>query len=362
MDSRELNRVDRRDFIRIGTVAAAAIAAPAIATASKTNSGIVLGEGDYRYAVQHDWANLPKNFAWQTTHNCTIDRDGFVYVIHEGFEDRREHPTIFVFDHDGRYVRSFGNQFAGGAHGMDLRDEEGEQFLYVTCYRPKMFAKLSLTGEEVWRRYAPMESGKYALGEDADNHVYGRRNNFMPTNICFLPGGDFLVADGYGSFWIHRYDMDANWKSCWGGPGEGDATFNNPHGLWFDDRPGREPAVVVTDRARHVIKYFSPEGEYRSTLAGFRMPCHFDLHGDVMLVPELDSRLTLLDKDNRVITHLADDPAWQTKVAENHLRLKPDSWERGRFIHPHDACFDGDGNIYVTDWVVTGRVTKLLRI
>ncbi len=102
--------------------------------------------------------------------------------------NRRDHPTIFVFDGDGKYVRSFGNQFAGGAHGMDLRDEDGEEFLYVTSYRPKMFAKLSLKGEEVWRRHAPMESGKYAAGEDVDNHVYGKRDNFMPTNICFLPG------------------------------------------------------------------------------------------------------------------------------------------------------------------------------
>ena len=29
---------------------------------------------------------------------------------------------------------------------MDLRDENGEEFLYVTSYRPKMFAKLTLTG------------------------------------------------------------------------------------------------------------------------------------------------------------------------------------------------------------------------
>jgi hypothetical protein len=41
--------------------------------------------------------------------------------------------------------------------------------------------------------------GKYAAAK-ADNYIYGQRDNFMPTNICFLPDGDFLVADGYGSF------------------------------------------------------------------------------------------------------------------------------------------------------------------
>jgi hypothetical protein len=356
-------QLDRRQFVKTTAIAAAAtLAAPAIVTASKAGEEIILGEGDYRYGVDHDWAQLPAEFEWQTTHNVTIDKSGLIYVIHEGRDNRRGHPTIFVFDGTGQYVRSFGNQFAGGAHGMDLRAENGEEFLYVTSYRPKMFAKLTLEGEELWRRFAPMESGKYAAGEDVDNHVYGQRDNFMPTNFAFLPDGDFLVADGYGAFWIHRYDRNGNWKSCFGGPGEGDASFINPHGLWYDDRPGREPAVVVTDRVRHKLKYFTPEGEYLSTVEGFLLPCHFDLRGDVMLVPDLNSRVTLLDKDNQPLAHLADDAAWRKRVDEEKLRTKPDSWQAGKFIHPHDACFDHDGNIIVTDWVEPGRVTKLTRI
>jgi len=355
--------LSRRQFVKTAAAtAAAALAAPAIATASKSDSQIILGEGDHRYAVKHDWAQLPKEFEWQTTHNCTVDRDGLVYIIHEGRENRRDHPAIFVFDGDGKYVRSFGNQFAGGAHGMDLRDEGGEEFLYVTSYNPKMFAKLSLKGEEVWRRHAPMESGKYAPGEDVDNHVYGQRDNFMPTNFAFLPDGDFLLADGYGSFWIHRYDRDANWQSCFGGPGDGDTTFINPHGLWYDNRPGREPAVVITDRVRHKLKYFTPEGQYLSTVEGFLLPCHFDLRGDLMLVPDLSSRITLLDKDNKPVAHLANYPDWQREVDEKKLRTKPDTWVAGKFVHPHDACFDHDGNIIVTEWVEPGRVTKLTRL
>jgi hypothetical protein len=355
--------LSRRKFVKTAAATTAAVlTAPAIATESKTDSQIILGEGDHRYLVHHGWAQLPKQFEWQTTHNCTVDRDGLVYIVHEGHEERRDHPTIFVFDSDGKYVRSFGNQLAGGAHGMDLRDEGGEEFLYVTSYRPKMFCKLSLKGEEVWRRHAPMESGKYAAGEDVDNHVYWERGTFMPTNFAFLPDGDFLVADGYGSFWIHRYDKDANWKSCFGGPGDGDATFDNPHGLWYDNRPGREPAVVITDRARHILKYFTPEGKYLSSVEGFLLPCHFDLRGDVMLVPDLSSRVTLLEKNNRPLAHLANYPDWQREVDEKKLRTQPDRWEAGKFVHPHDACFDHDGNIIVTEWVEPGRVTKLTRL
>jgi hypothetical protein len=336
--------------------------APAIATASKTNSNVVLGERDHQYSVQHDWAQLPREFEWQTTHNCTIDRDGLVYVIHEGHENRRDHPTIFVFDETGKYVRSFGNQFAGGAHGMDLRDEDGEEFLYVTSYCPKMFAKLTLRGEEVWRRFAPMESGKYAAGEDLDNHAYDERDNFMPTNVAFLPDGDFLVADGYGSYLVHRYDKDAKWKSCFGGGGEGDASFVCPHGLKFDDRPGREPMLLVTDRARPLSKYLNADGEYHSTLEGFLAPCNFDSFGDELVVPDLNSRITILDGTNQVITHLGFDVEWQQAVDQQQFRVKPQNWRPGRFVHPHDACVDQQGNIIVTEWVRPGRVSKLTRL
>jgi hypothetical protein len=43
------------------------------------------------------------------------------------------------------------------------------------------------------------------------------------------------------------------------------------------------------------------------------------------------------------------------------MRAKSVEWKSGRFVHPHDACFDADGNIYLTEWVKTGRVTKLVR-
>jgi len=44
------------------------------------------------------------------------------------------------------------------------------------------------------------------------------------------------------------------------------------------------------------------------------------------------------------------------------IRKDPSRWVDGKFIHPHDACFDHDGNIFVAEFVEPGRVTKLKRI
>ncbi|HZI75972.1 MAG TPA: twin-arginine translocation signal domain-containing protein, partial [Gemmatimonadales bacterium] len=158
----------RRSFLRRGTVAAAAaVALPHVLTAQKSEKQLVIGDGEHRYEVQHNWAQLPDRYTWQTTHNVAVDREGLLYVIHEGRENQKEHPSIFVFDGAGKFVRAFGSQFQGGGHGLEVITEGKEQFLYVTGYQQlKNFAKLSLTGEVVWEKRAPMDSKLYPANED----------------------------------------------------------------------------------------------------------------------------------------------------------------------------------------------------
>jgi hypothetical protein len=45
-----------------------------------------------------------------------------------------------------------------------------------------------------------------------------------------------------------------------------------------------------------------------------------------------------------------------------NLRGLPSEWKDGEFVHPHDACFTPSGDIFVAEWVSTGRVTKLERM
>lgn len=339
------------------------MAAPAILTANKSGSRRLLGEGDYEYEFIHDWAKLPDQYTWQTTHNVAVDSEGLVYVIHEGRADLKDHPSIFVFDQEGKFVRAFGNQFQGGGHGIEVRNEDGEEFLYVCAYQQvKSFAKMSLTGETVWQNYAPMESKIYAEGEASQPEKIWGRDRFMPTNFAFLEGGDFFLADGYGSWYIHRYDKDGNWKSCFGGPGEGQGKFNLPHGIWIDDRGGKEPEIVVCDRAHHTLQRLTLEGEHIETMTGYGLPANIDTHGELMLVPELQARVSILDGNNNVVAQLGDDRDRILAEGGNRIRNDEAKWQDGRFVHPHDACFDHDGNILVAEWVATGRVSMLKRV
>ncbi len=354
--------LSRRGFVQTSVAAGVAAAAIHTRAAPPRTNDVVIGEGEHLFRVHHHWPQLPEKYSWQTTHNVAIDRQGNLYVIHEGRQELQDHPSIFVFDPEGRFVRAFGHQFQGGGHGLEVREENGEEFLYVTAYQQvKCFGKLSLRGEIVWLRFAPMKSGVYAPEEAiAPERVWGR-NRFMPTNFAFLPDGGFLLADGYGAFYIHRYDRHGEWVSCFGGPGDGQGTFNTPHGLWIDHRSGT-PIVVVTDRAHNTLQRFDLDGNYIDTIPGFGLPANIDTQGDLMLVPELVARVTLLDKNNNVVAHLGDDVQRVSADKKRTIRSNPSEWLPGKFVHPHDACFDQTGNIYVAEWVATGRVTKLERI
>ena len=93
--------LSRRRFVRNAARLAAAATLPQLLLRSKATEQLIVGQGEHRYEVLHDWAKLPDRYTWQTTHNVAVDREGLVYVIHEGREDQKEHPAIFVFDTSG---------------------------------------------------------------------------------------------------------------------------------------------------------------------------------------------------------------------------------------------------------------------
>jgi hypothetical protein len=256
-----------------------------------------------------------------------------------------------VFDAEGKYVRSFGKEFHGGGHGLAIRKEAGEAFLYLCDVKNRRVAKRSLRGDVVWTLGYPEQAG-----------VYQKPDQYCPTNVAFAPDGGFYVGDGYGLSYIHQYDKDAKWVRTWGGAGSEPGKLRCPHGLWFDDRPGRTPALVVADRANSRLQYFSADGKHVGFTTGLPHPCYFSIRNDTLLVPDLHARVTLLDIENKPLVHLGYDEAWTRHVLQDGLRGKPDQWQPGRFVHPHQAAFDKDGNIFVVEWVPIGRVTKLRRV
>ncbi len=359
------HQTDRRTFLKTAAAAAlsAPLAAPFIHASDKADSKLaVIGEGEFTYECIHDWgmANLPSGAHYgNASHGVTIDQEGLIYITHYG-----DPGSIFVFDADARFVKALGgfhqlpdngDKKSGRGHGIDIRKEGSEEFLYLSASDTALdFVKMNLKGELVWRK------GRDDLHKDSGRYKTGAA--YRPTNASFSPDGGYFLGDGYGSNLIHQYDKNDKFVRTIGGTGTSAGQFQTPHGQWLDDRDGT-PKLVVADRANKRLQWFDMEGNHLKTLDGFLFPADIDIQGEVLMVPDLHCRITLLDKDDNVIVQLGDDPAWREKALEGFkMRNQRPQWQPGKFIHPHDACFDREGNIFVTEWVNTGRVTKLRKV
>ncbi|MSR59260.1 MAG: twin-arginine translocation signal domain-containing protein [Planctomycetaceae bacterium] len=350
----------RREFMKVAgaaAVAATAVGPTILGAADKAGTkNAVIGSGEHTYEAIHGWGELPDHIKWGETHGVAIDAAGLIYIKHRS---HAEVPidAIAVFDPDGQFVRSFGKEYHHGGHGIDIRKDGSEEFLYLCDVFNRQVIKTTLTGEQVWKLCYPLECGKY-----------DKVSQFSPTNVAFAPDGGFYVADGYGSHFIHQYDPNARWVRTWGGAGKEPGQMQTPHGIWYDNRPGREPSLVVADRANARLQYFTLEGKHIGFMTDVSFPAHFDIRGSELLVSDLHARVTILDRDNKVVTHLGYDPEWTKLVLEKDaqdkfkMRSQPERWENGKFVHPHDACYDKDGNIFVVEWVPTGRVTLLKKV
>ena len=363
-------KTTRREFL------AAAVAAPAlIGLQDKSGSRPpITGSGEHTYEVLHDWGTLPRHIKWGNTHAVVEDSQGHIHVHHTVHATSESADTVVVFDRDGKFVRAWGRQFRGVAHGLELKREGSAEFLYLTVNaanprlapQPEMQAvvlKTTLGGEIVWRIQGPPDIAAYK-----DPNPDGSPRRYNPTNVALAPNGDVYVADGYGSYFVNRYNAKGEYLSTFGGRGSAPGQLNEPHGIWADTRSetrgqrASAPLIVVADRRSNRLQRFSADGTHVDFIPGFRLPCHFaeNAKDGMVVIPDLHGRVTLLDGRNRIVQHLGDSnaPVWN-----NPLRSQPrEAFVAGQFICPHGACFDRDGNIFVVEWVEVGRVTKLRKV
>lgn len=332
-------------------------AAPALLLAND-KSGLkppVIGSGAYRYEVYHDWGELPKTISYGNTHGVCVDHQGHVYIHHTVNAASESSDTMVVFDGKGKFVRSWGPDFKGGAHGLHIRKEGSTEYLYLCDTKRALVVKTTLKGEEVFTLPYPKESPEYKIGSDGKPAT-----KYSPTNLAIASNGDIYVGDGYGSSFVNQYNAKGEFIRTFGGKGEGEGQLSQPHGIMIDARSGKE-RLLVADRANHRLQYFTLDGKHDgfAGLGDVKLPCHFHEHRGLMVVPDLEARVTLMDSSNKAVAQLGEDDSktW------GDLRKQPrDKFIPGKFICPHSACFDHDGNIFVVEWVEVGRVTKLKKV
>ena len=300
---------------------------------------MLTGEGAFRYELDRGWAKLPPGQRFGTTHAIAHDSGGRVLVFHTAPE------CVFVFSPAGEFLTSWGADYFAGAHGMDIRQEAGGEYLYLTS-NDGVVVKTTLDGEKVLR-----------IGMPPRSDIYGGERKYVPTETAVAASGDIFVADGYGQYWVHHFSPAGEYLDSFNGAPQ---PLDNPHGITIDTRSGNE-RLLVADREHRVLRTFDLSGRPLETIdAGLRYPCSAVQSGDYLYVPDLYSRITILGRDNKPVAQIGDWPGrWQAPGWPN---LANDSGNR--VSSPHDLDVDAVGNIYLAEWHSdgSGDVAKLTRL
>jgi len=225
--------------------------------------------------------------------------------------------------------------------GLVILSDEGDNTLHVVDASQASVRTLGGRG-----------SGPMEFHQPSDVSIHG------DTMMVFdLGNGDIYVVDGYGSQRVSRFDRNFKHLKTIGSRGKEHGQFNTCHGIWIKSLPGREPEVYIADREGGRIEIFSLELGYRRTLMGdVRRPCCFYQHGGYLYIPDLASRVTILDADDKLVAQLGDGsgvPNGGMGVTKETADQHPD-----KFFAPHAMCVDSRGDLYVVEWVSFGRPRK----
>ena len=334
-----------------------------------------IGDGDTKYSWIDDWADIPDSESarngW-SHHGIVVTRDSEVISYHAG------DATMLVFDLEGNFLRSWDVEFAD-AHGITLVEDGGTEYLWIADNgrkrKPEFGYDYPAGGGRVVGQVVKMAlDGNIVMRLEQPNLPIYESGDYMPTCISVDEerhggSGDVWVTDGYGQSYIHRYNSSGEYQSSINGE-EGDAgAFNCPHGIWIDRRKS-VPELYVADRTNSRIQVYDLEGNFKRVFGSdfLTSPSAFAVDGERMVVAELRARLAILDIHDNLVAYLGDNETvceaegWPNNKNQQGEVVASQLLEQGKFNSPHGIATDADGNIYVAEWLIGGRFTKLARI
>lgn len=201
------------------------------------------------------WAHLPPGMEWGQVIAVMPDPHGNVWIFH------RKDPPIVEFDHNGKYIKSFGAGMFVTPHGLTV-DREGN--IWTTDQDAKngkgaQAIKFSPDGKVL------MTLGKAGMPGAGLDQFNG------PADVAVAANGDIYVADGHGgktNARVMKFSKDGKFIKTWGKAGSGPSEFDTLHRLAIDSK-GR---LFVADRGNNRIQIFDADGNFIAQWHQFGRP------------------------------------------------------------------------------------------
>lgn len=310
---------------------------------ASSTSAVRTGSGIMTFDTIPDWGLGPdgKSVLGPTHGSVVIDKAGNIYTS--------ANKGVVVFNPDGKVVRSFVDEEHSSLHDMEIREEDGVEYIYGARNKGGVGIKFEAI------------SGKIVLTIGLTNKSGLALTGLKPTAITVAPNGDIFLSDGYASNIIFKYNKKGEYLSHFGKKGDALRDFHTPHGMTLDTRYD-PPRLLICDR-NHLpigrLLHYDLDGNFIEEAATrLNMPTSVAIQGDYVSVPSLDGRLYILDKNNSVVSVLG----YKADPGVSLYKVQQEDWVEGIFSGTHGSYWDKDGNLYVQDWNIDGRIMKLMRV
>ena len=310
----------------------------------KTVKPVRMGDGIMTFDTVPGWGLRPDGqSALGPTHGAVvIDKAGNIYTSAD--------KGVVVFSPDGKVIQEYLGEPYTRLHDMEIREEGGDEFIFAARNANAEGIKFNAhSGQVAMRLPFPKESGLDL-------------KQFNPTAITVAPNGDIFLSDGYASNYIFKFDKTGKYLMHFGKKGNDLKEFNTAHGMTLDTRYD-PPRLLICDRNHQPkgrLLHYDLNGNFiDEVVTGLGNPTSAAVQGDYVSVPDLQGRLVILDKNNTIIAVLGNNPD-PNKGATNNI--SQDQWIEGIFSGTHGSYWDKDGNLYVQDWNIAGRIIKLVRV
>lgn len=325
---------------------------------------LAVGDCAYRWEEQH--FDLPAGPGWS--------HDG-VAVLHDGsiVASLVDRAGLTTFGSDGRLIQTVDTDLTV-MHDMTVVEDEGQERLWVADPGARAIPDSPRYGSlrHPGRAVQIGIDGAVVRELPQPEHPAYEQAGWMPCSITVdetrLGGtGNTWVADGYGQSLVHCYDASGAHLFTLDGTSSGLA-FNTPHGILVDRRGGEDPEVYVADRGNRRLVVFGLDGGFRRVVGADTLtsPSALTLSGDRMIIAELHGRLAFYaagDSFTGVLgeNDLHEHDGWPNAFDDDGNVVRR-SVEAGKFNSPHGVAAGPDGNLYVNEWLIGGRLIRLVKI
>jgi len=254
-------------------------------------------------------------------------------------KDPARHPRwdhiLLIYNRDGKLTESWEqhNKLFVRPHRVKINPNDPQKHVWLIDDGAHSIYKFTNDGKTL-----VMKLGEFRVPGTDQTH-FGR-----PTDVAWLPNGDFFVSDGYVNTRVVKFNRDGKYLLEWGQRGEaGKETrpsyFNTVHGVVVDN----QRRVYVGDRANHRVQVFDENGKYLNEWYT-RFPYYIYMSND---------------------QHLWVGDGHTNKILKYDLTGKLlYSWGTfgnmpGGIWGPHQFTVDSSNNLYIAD-VHVGRVQKFV--